>query len=75
VILALSGLAASLNSLPFPGIGIFIFTSGLSWGLWRMTIILKSSPKSLYFDREYFKYPIFIFFTGIVIAKIGEILV
>jgi hypothetical protein len=72
VLLGLVGLLAGLNSLPFPGVGIFIAIFGFSLFLWRMTIILKSSPAALALNKKYFMLPAWIFMAGIIIGKVGE---
>ena len=73
VLLSLVGLAAGLNSMPFPGIGMFIATLGLSLFLWEMTTILKSSPKTMSLDGRFLKYSQWLVLAGFIIVALGEL--
>jgi len=73
VLLGLVALAAGLNSLPFPGIGIFITTLGLSLFLWGMTNILKSSPKTMSLEGSFLKYSQWLFYAGFIVVVLGEL--
>jgi hypothetical protein len=82
-LLGVAGLLAAVNSLIFPGAGIFIATIGLTVGLWKITYLIGYKPepsdnseivKTKIFANQ-FRIIVIFMIAGILIAKLGEAII